>query len=148
MSISVTRHISSNKNHMLEITSLFVAACGFLDGKLLCYNPAVSNSFMKSLQMKIRNTVSACLRLGSPQAQSSKRGAHREQREAGGCSLPGEQIFHSFERDTCDSSSPLPSSLFSFSYIQPQVCCQARCLLSRGRVNVETSPTGIRCVRV
>lgn len=62
---------------MLEITSLFVA-CGFLDGKLLCYNPAVSNSFIKSLQMKIRNTVSACLGLGSPWAQRPQRGTHRE----------------------------------------------------------------------
>lgn len=62
---------------MLEITSLFVA-CGFLDGKLLCYNPLVSDSFIKSLWMKIQNTGSVRLGLGLPRAQSSRRGARGE----------------------------------------------------------------------
>lgn len=44
-SITASRQRASNRNHMLQIISLFVA-CGFLDGKLPCCNPVASSSFV------------------------------------------------------------------------------------------------------
>lgn len=60
--------------------------------------------------------------------------------EAPGCSLSGENTFYSLERNTCGSSSPL-----QFVLVQ---CLSALRVFSVWGINFETSPIGVRSLRL